>query len=60
MSDDHSDGEGDGGHKTNPVDRTEDMEIELNLPREVDGEQDRPVRTSVMNWGKVGLGDRLD
>ena len=39
MSDDHSDGEGDGGHKADPVDMTEDMDIELNLPREVDEEQ---------------------
>ena len=42
MSDDHSDGEGSGGHEADPVDTTEDMEIKLNLPREVDEEQDRP------------------
>ena len=42
MSDDHSDGEGSGGHEADPVDSTVDMDIELNLPREVDGEQDRP------------------
>ena len=35
MSDDHSDGEGSGGHKADLVDTTEDMEIELHLPREV-------------------------
>ena len=43
MSDDHSDGEGNGGHEADPVDMTEDMEIELNLPREVDEE---PARRS--------------
>ena len=42
MSDDHSDGEGGSGHEVDPVDTIEDMEIKLNLPREVDGEQDRP------------------
>ena len=36
MSDDHSDGEGSGGHEVDLVGPTEDMEIELNLPREVD------------------------
>ena len=42
MSDDHSDGDGSGGHAVDLVDATEDMEIELNLPREVDEVQDRP------------------
>ena len=42
MSDDHSDGEGSGGHEADLVDTTKDMEIELHLPREVDEEQDRP------------------
>ena len=37
-----SDGEGSGGHEADPVDTTEDMDIKLNLPREVDEEQDRP------------------
>ena len=32
MSDDHSDGEGSGGHEVNLVDTTEDVEIELYLP----------------------------
>ena len=42
MSDDHSDGEGSGGREADPVDTTKDMEIEMNLPLEVDEEQDRP------------------
>ena len=46
MSDDHSNGEGGGGHEADPVDTTEDMEIELNLPRELEWEQYRP-RTDI-------------
>ena len=42
MSDDHSNGEGSGGHEADLVDTIEDMEIELHLPREVEEEQDRP------------------
>ena len=42
MSDDHSSGEGSDGHKADFVDTTEDMEVVLRLPREVDMEQDRP------------------
>ena len=50
MSDDHSDGE-------DPVDMTEDMEIELNLPQEVDGEQDRPREDIREPPGVIGPGE---
>ena len=43
MSDDHSDGE-------DPVDTTEDMEIELNLPRELMGSR----ITSEYLWAPLG------
>ena len=41
MSDDHSGGEGSVGLEADFVDTTEDIEIGLRLPREVDTEQDR-------------------
>ena len=46
MSDDHSGGEGSVGHEADFVDTTEDMEVELCLPREVNMEQFDLVRTS--------------
>ena len=57
MSDDHSDGEGSGGHEADPVDTTEDMEIKLNLPREVDEEQYRPCEDIQKPPESIGLGE---
>ena len=57
MSDDHSDGEGSGGHEADLVDTTEDMKIELHLPREVDVEQDRPREDIRKPPGAVAPGE---
>ena len=49
MSDNHSGGDDSVGHEADIVDTTEDMEVELCLPLEVDMEQDQPhedIRTS--------------
>ena len=46
MSDDHSGGDGSAGHEADFVDTTEDMEVELRLPLEVDMEQDQPHEDS--------------
>ena len=42
MSDDHSDVGASEEHEADPVDMTDDGEVELNLPREVVEEQVRP------------------
>ena len=42
MSDDHSDVGAGGERKTDPVYVTDDGEVQLNMPREVMEEQDRP------------------
>ena len=56
MSDDHADGEGSGGHEVDLVDVTEDMEIELNLPGEVEV-QDRPREDIRKPPGAVSPGE---
>ena len=61
MSDDYSEGEGGGGHEANPVDTTEDMEIELNLPQEVDGERHRfePPNGARSKWPDTDFPSRV-
>ena len=44
-------------HEADLVDTTEDMEIELHLPREVDEEQDRPYEDIRKPPGAIAPGE---